>query len=79
MGVDEAQFEVKADSDASKAPDKAAAQKGGGKGPGKGGGKGAKGGPPKSKVQSQKDKLLSWSGFDDTYKASEVLRHPLHD
>lgn len=57
MHVQEAHFEMKGDYVAPR---------------GKGGGKGAKGAKGKKKAASQKDKVLGWSGFDDTHKASEV-------
>ena len=78
MSVQEAQFEKKGDFVARK---KQKAGGGGGGSSGAGvksgaggkGGKAGKGAKSKSKpVVSQKDKVLSWSGFDDTYKASEV-------
>ena len=77
MSVQEAHFEMKGDFVAKK---KQKASGGGGgssagvkSGAGGKGGKAGKGAKGKSKpVVSQKDKVLSWSGFDDTYKASEV-------
>ena len=61
MTVQEAQFEMKGEFDAKKKSErKSESQKKGGKG--------------KKPVVSQKEKLLSWSGFDDTHKASEVCK-----
>lgn len=70
MTVQEAEYQMKGDFVAKKKNNSKAKKDGaaaGGKGAkGKGG---AKGGKP---VQSQKDRLLSWGGFDDVHKASEA-------
>jgi hypothetical protein len=61
MAIQEAEFKMKGDFVSNKP-----------KGSGKKGGKGGKGGDVKGKSTRQVDKLLSWSGYDDAHKASEV-------
>lgn len=60
MRVQEAKFQLKGDFVAKR-------KQSGGKAGGKGGGRGGN-----KKVVSQQEKLLSWSGYDDSHKASEV-------
>jgi hypothetical protein len=65
MRVQEAKFQLKGDFVAKK-------KQSGAKAVGKGGGKGGN-----KKVVSQQEKLLSWSGYDDSHKASEVSPNAL--